>query len=367
MLLVVRPSSLLRRVSLAAAAAFGLLAAARPASADSAIVTKSGTLYEVYPALYGDVVAGSTGSDSRTPVLALRTTPPGRPATLEIVQGTLDSNEKGDPSIDFEETTGTVFVVYTKYSGLMSQVHVAVRRSDRWVERDVLPNLGLYLSLNPQVVVTRQRYIDFDGNGGTIPKWRSILSLVWWEESGDSQARYAAVFVEDGVLKLDTVEAYNLNRMVNSNGPTPGQGLPFSSYQFPAVQRDTTTNGGVLVSFVSLADRLEHVVSVTFPDDITQLMPIGATVGTPEAYARLHKPIGRSMRSTDIPQIDTRATVGTAISPAGLPTFYWVEGDRVLFRRADAPASSATMTIPLRTDLSVDRAIALVREMALKD
>lgn len=364
----VRLTSLLQRLTAAALVVFGLLALASPAAADSAIVTKSGTLYEVFPALYGNVVPGSANSsDARTPVLALRTTLPGRPATLEIVQGTLDQNEKADASIDFDETTGTVFIVYSKYSGLMSQVHVAVRRNDRWVERDILPSLGLYLSLNPQIVVTRQRFVDFDGQGGTVPKWRSILHVVWWEESGDSQARYAVVFVEDGILKLDAVTAYNLNQLANAMGATPALGLAFSSYQFPAVQRDPTTNGGVLVSFVDLADRQEHVLGLTYPDDITQLVPIGATIGSTEAYARAHRPIGRSLSACGIPLVETQSRVGTVISPGGLATFYWIANDRVYFRRSDAPAGSATMTIPLRTDLTVDRALALVREMALKD
>ena len=68
--------------------------------------------------------------------------------------------------------------------GLMADMHVAVRRDGVWLGQDILSNRGLYLSINPKVVVTRQQYVDFDDDGAPVTKTRSIFSLVWWEESG---------------------------------------------------------------------------------------------------------------------------------------------------------------------------------------
>lgn len=337
---------------------------------DSAILTTKGTLYEVFPAYYGDVVAGAAGTtDARLPVLALRTMPPGGPASLEVVPGTGDPDEKGQASVEFDEITGTVFVCYTKSQGLMSVLHIAIKRDERWVEHDVLPNLGLYLSLNPQMVVSRQRYIVFDAAGTPIPKNRSILSIVWWEESGGSQARYAPVFVEDGVLYLDSVQAYNLNELAGAaeTTPIPPVGLSFASYQYPAIQRDPTSNGGVLVSFVNFSAQQHMALSITFPDDITKLVAAGATVAPPEALARLHKPIGRTLAADQVPTIDTTdAIVGTAISPSGLSTFFWIDGPRFRFLRSDTPDGAKPMWLPIRPDFSADRAETLIREMAAK-
>lgn len=339
-------------------------------AAESALLTKSGTLYEAYPARYGDVVKGAAGSvDARIPVLALRTTLPDGKSSTEVVQGTLNNDEEGAQSVEFDETTHTVFVVYTRFQGLMADVHVAIRRNDSWVEQNIVPSVGLYLSVNPQLLVTRQRFIDFDGsNGNTITKWRSILSLVWWEESGRSQARYAAVFVEDGQLKLDNIVAYNLNQIAGASGSTDIQGLPLSSYQFPALQRDPSSNGGVLVSFANLSNLTQYVLRVTFPDDVTQLVPPGATVAGPQAYARAHIPIGRTLGGGRVPkQIDVNGSVGTMISLSGVPTFYWTEGSNVKFLRGDSEENASPTRIGIRPDFSVDRAIMLLREMSTKE
>ena len=104
-------------------------------------------------------------------------TPSGEPSSVEIVDGTVDSSREGSVSIEFEETTGTLFVAYTKARGLMADMHVAIRRDAVWSGQDILPNQGFYLSINPKVVVTRQQYVDFDDDGLPVTKTRSIFSL----------------------------------------------------------------------------------------------------------------------------------------------------------------------------------------------
>jgi hypothetical protein len=344
------------------------LAAPGSALADSALLTPDGTLLEVFPARYGDVVAvAATSPDARVPVLALRKSPSGGAPTLEVVPGTFDQNDEDFASLEFEENTGTIFVAYTKYQGLMADVHVAVEREGRWFEQNVLPTLGIYLSVNPVMVVTRQTWIDFDGRGGTVEKTRSILSMVFWEESGSaSQARFACLFVEDGVLKTDDVVVVDLNELSGEDGATQAQGLPLSSYQFPAVQRDPTTNGGVLVSFANLSSRLQHVIRVEFPSDIRTFVPAGSTRAPREAYARAHYPVGRTGRTFPLPSIDSASSVGQVISATSVPTFYWQDRSSLSFVRAGSGASKPK-SILLRPDFSLDRAVLVVKGMAEKD
>jgi hypothetical protein len=347
-------------------------ASAIPAAATTAVLSRSGTLYEVYRATYGDLAPATAGTaEGREPLLALRTTTPGASPAVEIVAGTLDTNDEGSESIEFDETTGTVFVVFTKFQGLRSDLHVAVRRSGGWLEQDVLPTGGLYLSLNPKVVVTRQDYVDFDGLGGTVTKSRSILSIVWWEEGGLLQARFAAVFVEDGILRLDDVISYNLNELAGAAGQTPYiPELPFSSYTFPAVQRDPASNGGVLVSFASLVTMKQTALKIGFPDDLTKLVEPGSTSGTPESYARGHIPIGRELGAGMIPSmidVPGDTSIGALVSQRGVTTFFWSEETGLRVIRSDAAADAAPLTLPLRPDFTLDRAIAVVREMSEKD
>jgi hypothetical protein len=236
------------------------------------------------------------------------------------------------------------------------------------VGRDITPSAGLYLSMNPRLTATRQRYVDFDGKGGTVTKSRTIFSLVWWEESGLSQARYAPVFVEDGVLSVDAVVTFSLNELVGKQGATSLSGLPFSSFMFPAVQRDpTSTNGGVLVSFANLVTRREQVISITFPDDLTKLPGASSSGNLPDAQVRGHIPVGRELADGPIPAArDTQVDVGYFLSPTGRATSWWVESTGIRYLRNDAPSGEQPKKLPLRQDFSLDRALGVLQEMTLR-
>ncbi|HEX5855023.1 MAG TPA: hypothetical protein VFZ57_05335, partial [Thermoanaerobaculia bacterium] len=236
-----------------------------------------------------------------------------------------------------------------------------------WTEGRFLPNPGLFVSMNPRLLVTRQTYRDADQNGEPFTKSRTVLSIVWWEETSATQARYAAVFIEDGSLGLDDVTAWNLNELNGAAGPTDNSGLPPSSYMHPGLQRDAGTNGGVLVSFANLATRTQQVVRISFPDNLPALVPPdGLAPAQRTSFARGHTPIGRSFGDTRLPeQIDVpfQVEVGTFISSEGTPTFYWTSAAGLACLRG---GSSTILTIPLRTDFPVDRALAVVRDMSDK-
>lgn len=369
-----RPSPrFMRRIASAVGSAFGVLglaaavALAPRADAASAVLSGNGTLYEVVSTSYGEVIPDATSAEAAIRVLALRTTPPGGAPTTEIVGGTVNDFMKFEPSIEFDEATQSVFIVYTRLRGYFSDVQVTIRRDGAWADSRFLPNPGLYMSLSPQLLATRQTYTDVDADGNTVSKSRSILSIAWWEESRASQARYAAVFIEDGSLKLDDVTAWNLNELSGAAGPTDNTDLPLSSYVHPGLQRDPGTNGGVLVSFANLSTRKQQVVRLSFPDDLPKLVPPdGLAPGQRTSFARGHTPIGRTLGESRIPvQIDLpfEAQVGTFISPNGVPTFFWSSDKGLVYLSG---GSTATLTIPFRPDFPVDRAIAVVRDMSDK-
>lgn len=351
------------------AVAATVLLVAGPVFADSAVVAPNGTLYEVFPARYGDVVTLPDDSpDSETPILALRVTPSGGTSSVEIVDGTVDFNQEGSVSVEFEDTTGTLFVAYTKARGLMADMHVAIRRDAVWSGHDILPNRGIYLSINPKVVVTRQEYVVFDAEGLPVTKTRSIFSLIWWEESGPSQARYAPIFVEDGELRVDAVQAWNLNELAGAAGYTDPTGLPVSAFSYPAVQADPTNNGGVLVTFANLATRKQQVLRITFLDDLVEASPPGSTSVPEEVWSRAHVPIGRSAGGGRIPvNMDTLSQVDATISQKGVTTFHWVEASAMRFVRSDDGDEAQARHLALRPDLSAEKALRLVKALAEKN
>ncbi len=340
------------------------------ARADTSVLTKDGTLYEVFTARQADVAPAELGSRDN-PVLALRTTRPDGTQSVEVIPETADADFELPGDIEYEESTRTVFTVYTKFQGIQSDVRFALHRGGAWEEKSLVPSIGFYFSLNPRILVTRQQYVDADADGNPVQKWRSILSLVWWEETSVSQARYAAVFVEDGVLALDSITPYDLNEMTGSAGATDSTGLPLSAYTYPTVHSDPSTNGGVRVCFANLVDQQQHVLQLTFPDDLTKLTPppggTSAPAGDP-SFARGHTPVGRQVGAFPIDRdIQTPSPVETALSRVGVPTFYWGDGDKIRYIRSDAPAGTPPSTLSLRPDLPVERARSLVRDMAARD
>ncbi len=365
-----RPFASRLRAALVGLAVCGLVAGSR-AEAASAILAKDGTLYEVFETSYGQVISGASETDSATPVIALRTTVPGQAPTVEIVGGSFNTLQKFGESLEYDDSTRTVFVVYTslQVQGFFADIHVAMRRDGSWAVGRFLPNPGQYFSVNPRLLVTRQTYRDFDVDGAVVTKSRSILSIVWWEESAYSQARYADVFIEDGDLKLDDVVAWNLNELAGAAGPTDNRDLPTSSYMYPAVQRDPAGDGGVLVSFADLATRTQRVLRLGFPDDYTKPAD-GSTTTTGRTPNSRTTPIGRGGAEFSMPMlIDLPFTmpVGTLISPSGVPTYWWAKDGALNYLAGDsASLAKGPLTIPLRPDFQLDSALAAVRSMAEK-
>ena len=358
------PARLLRLASAPALAAV-LLLAAPAATAASVVLSKAGTLYEVYPATYGEVVGEAAGPDAGVPVLALRTTPSGGTPVVQVVDGTFDSDVEGSESIEFEEESQTVFLVFTKEQSLFRGVNVALLRDGQWSAPLLLPTTGFTLAMNPKMALARQKYLDTAPSDPAewTEKWRSIVSVVWWEEGALSQAKYSALFVEDGVLNRDVIQSYSLNDLVGASGPTSTAGRIPVSYSFPAIQRAYAGDGGFLVSFANLAAQTQTVASITFAS-----APVAGPGVAGPAFSR-HRPIARTLGGGEMPggYLALARFLGTVISPAGTSTFWWLEGSTMKVLPATAPGDAAPLSIPLRPDFPVDKALAVVREMAEKE
>ncbi len=356
------------------AALLGLVAAcafaAPRADAASAVLAKDGTLYEVFATTYGQVISGASAADASTPVVALRTTVPDRTPSVEVVGGSFSPILKFGESLEFDDSTQTVFVVYSslQVQGFFADTHLAIWRDGGWANVRFISNPGLYFSVNPRILVTRQSYKTFDPAGDVVTKTRSILSIVWWEESALSQARYAALLIEDGALRLEDIAASNLNELTGSAGPTDNRNLPTSSYMYPAVQRDPRTEGGVIVSFANLAKRVQQVLHISFPDDYTQ-PAAGATASAGRTANSRSTPIGRGFAEFPLPSLDLPFTlqVGTIVSPGGVPTYWWVRDGALNYQSGDAGSlARPPLAIAIRSDFPVDRALAVVGSMAEK-
>ena len=337
---------------------FAVLASG-PAFADGvSVLSRGGTLYELRDSTPEGAV--STG-------LFLRTVQDGRSEAWIPVPGTADSASEVPGDIQFEETTNSVFIAYTKNDYLQSRVDFAVYRNGSWVSGPLAANMGFYVSMNPKIVVTRQRYLDYNLAHEVVFKTRSILSIVWWEEAYTRQARYAPIFVEDGDLRLEDTVAYNMPDLAGERPSSEGGTYPSAIYSYPSVEPDPGSNGGVRVAFASLSTGSLSVVRISFPEDLTKINP-DLSDGDKITKARGHTPVGRTVSRTPLNrEIDTASAVYTALSASSIPTLFWREGNEMFYRRADAPAGSRPVKLPLDGKLSADRAERLIREMASRD
>ncbi|MFI5179826.1 MAG: hypothetical protein ACHQPI_00335 [Thermoanaerobaculia bacterium] len=347
------------------ALAAGLVTLPQMASAASAVLSKNGTLYEVFPTTYGAATGAVADPNANFPILALRTTTSGGTPTVQVVDGTVDEDTEESASIEFEEETQTLVLVFTKQQSLYRGVTVALLQNGFWSSQQLLPGPGYTLAMNPEMVLSRQNYLDTSAPdpAAWVQKWRSIISVIWWEEGTLAQAKYAALFVEDGALIRDFTAGYNLNDLAGVWGPTSVAGLPPSTYRFPAVQRDFAGDGGVFVSFANLVTQRQTVASITFLS-----APIaGPGIGGPIANSR-HRPIFRTMGDGSLPgsSVAMAASLGTIISPSGTSTFWWIEGSTMMILPGTAANNAAPLSIPIRPDFSADKALAVAREMAEK-
>lgn len=343
---------------LGAAGVFFTLLSPPATAAEVSVLARSGTVYELRD-------TAPDGSPSNE--LFLRTVKSGEAERFIAVPGTGDSAPEVPGDIQFEETTGSVFVVFTKLDSLQSRVDFAVYRNGSWISGPLAANMGFYVSMNPKIVVTRQRYLDYNLAHEVVSKTRSILSIVWWEEAYTRQARYAPIFVEDGDLRLEDTQAYNLPDLAGERPSSAAGSYPSAIYSYPAVEPDAASNGGVRVTFASLSTGNLNVVRVSFPEDLTKINP-GTSEDDKTGKARGHTPVGRTVGRTPLTrEIETSSPVYTALSANSIPTLFWKEGNEMLYRRADAPTGSRPVRLPLDGKLSADRAERLIREMASRD
>ena len=342
------------------------------ALADSAVMASNGTLYEVFPAQYGDLALPPDDSiDASTPVLALRTTPSGRPSVLEVVDGTLDSGREGSVSIELEETTGTLFVAYTKARGFMADMHVAIRRDGGWSGQDILPNQGFYLSINPRVVVTRQRYVDFDEQGTVRHEDAVHLlpDLVGGERPVAGPVR--ADFRRGRRAPDRRHPGVEPERAPPEPAASPTRrACRFRLFSFPAIQPDPTTNGGVLATFANLATRKQQALRITFPDDLTLLLAApGGDVGSPGSLRPSplpDRPHRRSGKDPDLlPEHPFRGRGGRL--PEGCHDVPLGRGVHDAVRPQRRCRRRQPRELALRSDLSAEKATRLVKALAEKD
>jgi hypothetical protein len=333
--------------------------AAPLAAEEKTLLATDGTLYEVRAGLAVDlgVVEGEVAPDDY--LIEWTERKQDGSVRIGIVPGTASRNVKRNLDLAFDERTASLLLLWKEELPPVSVLQLGVLRDGQWKTSVLLPNVGFAKSFNPQMRLSHMTVRWASENRGIILEDRSILSIVWWEESQYAQARYAPIFLDEDSLDASNVTVYDLPMLAGSGGETSYEDLPAGSYMFPSLHSDGP-GGAILASFADLHSGKNVVVRITFPTDL----------GTPDSnnitWMRRHIPIvGVVGESPIAPTAPVRvASVGTSLGTGYRPTFHWREGDRLLYTRYDGREWASVKTIQLNETMSYERALSLVVSMA---
>jgi hypothetical protein len=351
----------MRRLSIRFLLAVAALVAglAAPVTAEEkSLLAADGTLYEVRAGLAADL--GAIGESIAPDDYIIEWTERRQDSSVRvgIVPGTQSGNVKQNLDLAYDVSTGSLLLLWKEELTPLSVLQLGVLREGEWKTSVLLPNIGFSKAFNPQMRLSHStvRWTGEDGRAATHE--RSILSIIWWEESQYAQARYVPIFLDEEELESN-VSVYDLPVLAGGGGSTSYGDIPGGSYLFPSLHSDGP-GGAILAAFADLHAQKNVVVRITFPTDL----------GTPDAnnitWMRRHIPIvGVVGESPLAPTAPVRvASVGTALGTAYRPTYYWRDGDRLLYTRFDGREWASVKAIPLDESMSYERALALVVGMA---
>lgn len=262
------------------------LAAAPGVTLDGAILGDQGELFVPVTGTYDTLFPeGGHGVRPATAVLAIDITQADGITTRDLVPGSETDEVDGVPSLVFEDSSRTLFVVWeSKRNPTSSRLLIAARGPGGWpqpveISGDVAP-----LKDEPRVAVARDRFLVRNAVGELIVRHRTVIHVAWWEESPEGgRVYYTPVILAAGfyagwnpVVALDTVSPAAPEAVAAAVSPQLARALVL------APGRDL---GSVVIGFVDpTTSRLSSIEARVLPGEIgfladgfrSQIIDIGA-------------------------------------------------------------------------------------------
>lgn len=338
----------------------GAAAALLAAPIEKSLLTPDGTLYAVQAGTAADL--GVAGGNILPSDFIIEWTARRQDGSVEvgIIPGTANRNAKRDLDLTYEEDSGALVLLWSEYFSYLNQIHLAILRSGNWETVALAPNLGMPRAFNPRMLLSHHvaRYDLEDGR--QITANRPLLSIIWWEEASKAQARYAPIFLDED-LNAQELKVYDLPLLVGQDAPAAATAAR-RSHMFPSLQSEGL-GGSVLATFADLGRQKQFVVKITFPDNLGRPDPGNLT------WQRRRIPVVGVMLDSPlapIPEMND-LSVGTVIGAGYKPTQYWQDRDSVRYIRFDGRNWAATRSIVLGDQMSYERAVRLIEDMARRN
>jgi hypothetical protein len=278
-----------------------------------------------------------------------------------LIPGSASSSLKTSLDLTLDEQTGTLVVLWREENTLLNSIRLAFGKAGAWTLADLIPRVGFPHAYNPQMLLTHQTVHAIAQDDTDVYGTRSILSVVWWEEAGYSQARYASFFLDEPI-DASAVPVYDLPSLVGAQGPTSLQDIPRGAYAFPSLQAEGPA-GGVLASFATLSNDHQYVVRLTYPGEL------GKPSVDPITWQRRRIPVVGVASDGPIAMAPTMeaASVHSVVGSSYRPTLYWQDETGLHYIRFDGAAWSAIRSIALNDEMTYAKAVALIEGMAQRN
>ncbi len=282
---------------------------------------------------------------------------------LGIVPGTIGASAKSNLDMAYDEASGSLVLLWKEDFLVVNMLHLEVYRNGAWTQADLLPSLGFTHAYNPQMLLYHQTVHTQDANGNDVAQLQSILSVIWWEESYDTLARYAPIFLNEDFRSSDAT-IYNLPALIGTSAAPVSYATrpPAGAYMYPALQLEGP-GGGILASFADLTGGRQYVIRIGFPNNLgrpddpnnitwqrRRIPVVGVASGGPLSVSG---------------PLDVAVT--TFVGPAYNPTLVWRGDNAVFFTRLEGQSWSSVKSVPLSDVMTYEKAMRLVQEMATKN
>ncbi len=343
-----------------------LLLAALPARAfeEKSLLAPDGTLYTVRAGTGAELAIAGNYARPDDNVVEWSLLRQDGSRDLGLLPGTTSSTVKHNIDVAYDEPSSSLIVLWTEEAPLLNLLRLGILKDRQWTVSDLLPTPGFPHARNPRMLLAHPTVHTLDATGADVYSTRSILSVIWWEESNISLARYAPIFLDEDGGASD-IQVYDLPAAIGNNSAGPAvTDLPAGGYLFPSIQLDGP-GGGILATFADVVSGQHYVVHINFPTDLGTPGPTNST------WLRRRIPVVGVAESGPISRMapsDGSLTITTFVGSGYRPTLVWRDPTAVHFVRYDGRKWSDVNSITLDDKtMSYDHALALVQDMATKN
>lgn len=210
----------------ACALGLGLGLAAFASAQRDAVLGSGGNLYLIKAGTYGSLFPQGHAAEPDSDVLALDVVRPGGSAPERLlVPGTEGADVERLPSLLFEESSGTVFLVWERRINFIHPILMlsGFTGGGSWLDPIEILGNPFAPKNSPQLAITHDTYQTTEAAADAEPvtHHRTVLHLLWGEESnsGAMDTFYTPIFLENGTF-IGRSPVYRLNDFDSAQAPS---------------------------------------------------------------------------------------------------------------------------------------------------